>query len=201
MFREAIAVLNRAFLPLIAISNAMGQSHVVMNDAKVRVTAVVIPRETLYTLQSTTQRGSIWIALDDARLVTSAAGVAQERKLQAGDAESVRPDDDIQFRNENQSPAHFIIVNVKNASQELTLHVFTVSKALEDASDRNETLIVAVSPLQLRDIWNTADESQWRPSKPDVIRMSPGDVRWIRAGTHHFSNLQRMPAKFVFIEW
>ena len=90
---------------------------------------------------------------------------------------------------------------MKTAIQDLTLEALTVSNALEDASDRNDTLIVALAPVQLRDVWNIGDESQWRPSKPEVIRMGAGDVKWIRPGIHHFSNLQPTPARFVFIEW
>lgn len=198
---SAIAAAFRALLPAIALTCAMGQPYVVLEDSRARATTVEIPQSGTYTLQSNAAKGSVWVALEDARFVITDAGVSQNKTVSAGDTGKVPPGNSVQFQNEKQGPARLIIVDVKTSLQDLTVQAFSISGSLLDASDRNETLIIALAPLRLRDVWNTGNESRWRPSKPEIIRMGAGDVRWIRPGIHHFSNQLRTLAKFVFIEW
>src|ERR1022692_3343727 len=196
------AIMYSALLSPIAVGTAMAQQvRVLMEDTKARVTAVEVFKNTVYTVRPTTSYGAVWIALDDNATITRGHATATANRVRAGDAKTVEHGADVQFRNDNQSTARLIIVEVKEASQELTIGLFDVTTSLEDASDRNDTLLVAVSALQLRDTWNTGDESEWLPSKPNNIRMNPGDARWIRPGIHHLKNLGRRPAKFVLVEW
>jgi hypothetical protein len=76
-----------------------------------------------------------------------------------------------------------------------------LSSSIEDASDRNATLLVAISDCRFRDVRNLGDESEWTPSKPEIVAMSVGNVKWIRPGIHHFKNLGLATAKLVSIEW
>jgi hypothetical protein len=126
---------------------------------------------------------------------------SEARKIEAGATGRVPSGGVTQFRNNSGVPARLIIVDIKDARQKLDISTETMSRGLYDASDSNERLIIALAPLLLRDVWNTTDESEWQPSKPLIIRMSAGDVRWIRAGIHHFDNLGPAPARFVLIEW
>jgi hypothetical protein len=143
----------------------------------------------------------VWIALDDNASISRTNARVDTEKVRAGAANALPSGAEMQLLNESQSIARLIVVDVKAASQPLTIDSLSVPSSLEDASDRNETLLVAVSPLQIRHTWNLGDESRWVPSKPDVLRMSQGEVRWIRPGIHHFKNLLRRPADFVLLEW
>lgn len=122
-------------------------------------------------------------------------------KVRAGAASAIVSGAEVHLLNESQSIARLIVIDVKTACQPLTIHSHSVTSSLEDASDRNETLLVAISPLQIRDTCNLGDESRWVPGKPDILRMSQGEIRWIGPGIHHFKNLLRHPAHFVLLEW
>ena len=87
------------------------------------------------------------------------------------------------------------------AHQELTVGPFVLNNAIENASDRNATLLVAVTDARFSDTRNLGDESEWIPSKPNIIVMNYGSVRWIRPGIHHFKNFGPITARLVSIEW
>jgi hypothetical protein len=100
--------------------------------------------------------------------------------------------------------APLVLVTVKNADQNLTIEdtVLTPHQEVEDASDSNPTLVIAISPLQLRDVrdLNGEDES-WRSSNPRTIKLLTGQTIWLPPGMHRIRNMENSIAHFVTIEW
>ena len=147
------------------------------------------------------ESGAVWTVLDPALLATKKNGRQSSKQIKPGDAEVVGADEQLVFQGQSGQHLRLIIVKPKGQHQDLTVSPFLASGSLEDASDRNATLLVAVSSSRFRDTRNLGDESEWLPSKPNVIVMKPGTVRWIRSGIHHFKNIGPSPVKIVSIEW
>jgi hypothetical protein len=100
--------------------------------------------------------------------------------------------------------ALLVIVNVRRARQAQTFDQVELDpgKAMEDASSRNETLLVALSPIRLRDIMNHSDEGE-PPSygEPHSVALEAGKTAWLQPGMHQITNIGGSIAKFVTIEW
>jgi len=175
-------------------------AHVLLNDKKALVTQIEVSPGETYILTKD-QEGDVWTAIDPVVLVTKKGGSQTRKRVRAGEAAIVGSDEELQFHVESNSHARLVIVKPKMAHQELTVGPFVLNSTIEDASDRNATLLVAVSGSRFRDTRNLGDESEWIPSKPDIIMMNAGRVRWIRPGIHHFKNLGPVPARLVSIEW
>jgi hypothetical protein len=146
--------------------------------------------------------GSVWVAIDGATVVNRGTSGGLLRVF-AGDTGFVPGDRTATLSNEGSRPATLVIVAIKTAEQQPTVEAVFLKgeQELKDASERNETLLIAVSPQVLQDITNTGDESEWVPSKPVTLRLRPCAVTWIKGGTHHLKNLASAEARFVTIEW
>ncbi len=109
----------------------------------------------------------------------------------------------LDFRNTDQRSARLIVIDVKSAGQELTVQAYdlAVGQKLEEASETNDMLVIAISALKLRDVRDLGEEGNWKPSTPEVIAIASGGLRWVRAGTHEFTNLLPVQARFVTVEW
>jgi hypothetical protein len=57
------------------------------------------------------------------------------------------------------TPVPLVLINVVAETQSLTIESTTLARnqELEDASDRNATLLVAITSLRLRDVRNLTD--------------------------------------------
>ena len=176
------------------------QTHVLLEDGKVFVTQIDLSPGESYSI-SKDKSGVIWVALDPALLITKNDGLQGSKQIKPGDAEVVGVNEELVFQGQTGQDVRLILVKPKGPHQDLTVGPFLASGSLEDASDRNATLLVAVSACRFRDTRNIGDESEWKPGKPDIITMRPGSVRWIRSGIHHFKNLDPKAAKLISIEW
>jgi quercetin dioxygenase-like cupin family protein len=190
-------------LALLAISiPILAQSRVILDDRMVTVTALELPRSSEYKLESARPHGSVWIALTGGTLAYGADST--HRPIQAGDAAFLPAGRTVSLLSTAEKPMRLVVVTLKQRSQQdLTVQLTTLKPGgeLQDASDRNETLLVPISAVRLRDIRNLGDESEWKPSAPDVVGLTSGQVRWIRAGVHHIKNLASSPSVFVTVEW
>ncbi len=65
-------------------------------------------------------------------------------------------------------------------------------QSYERAAQRGETLLVALTPMQL------LDEAVGKPGR---IELDPGQVTWIKAGWHKFRNVGTAAARFVSFEF
>lgn len=193
-------LITMVLLSLASLCASSQQTHVLLNDEKALVTQIKVSPGETYSLTKD-QGGNVWVAIDPVVLVTNKGGMQTRRRVRAGEAAIVGSDEELEFRVESNSRARLVIVKPKIADQELTVGPFVLNSTIEDASDRNATLLVAVTDARFRDMRNLGDESEWIPSKPNIIVMNYGSVRWIRPGIHHFKNLGPMAASLVSIEW
>jgi hypothetical protein len=192
--------ITMVLLTLTSLYATSQQTHILLNDEKALVTQIEVSPGETYVLTKD-QRGDVWTAIDPVVLVTKKGGAQISRRVRAGEAAIVSSDEELKFHLESVSHSRLVIVKPKMAHQELTVGPFILSSSIEDASDRNATLLVAVSDCRFRDTRNLGDESEWIPSKPNIVTMSAGSVRWIRPGIHHFKNLGPIAAVLVSIEW
>ncbi len=185
-----------------AAACSCAESKIVLDDENVSVTVIDVTPAGEYKVEGARPHGSVWVALSDGALLLQGASSAV-RTVHAGEAEFVAGGTGVSFRSAANRPTRLIVVAVKRRSQELTVHTteLKAGRELHDASDRNDTLLIPVSTVRLLDVRNLGDESEWKPSGPEVIRMLPGQVGWVRAGIHHFKNLLASPCAFVTVEW
>ena len=183
-----------------AVPTSAQQTHVLLNDAKALVTQVELSAGQTYPVAED-QNGTVWTALDPIVLLEMKGGQQNQKRVNAGDAAIVHAGEHVGFRAERGLPARLVLVKPKTTQQDLTVEPFVLTGSLEDASDRNATLLIAISNSRFRDTRNLGDESEWKPGKPDTITMRSGSVRWIRSGIHHFKNLGPTAARLVSIEW
>lgn len=193
--------------------------HLVTNK-RADVFAVHLPAASQVTVPASTEHGLVWVAITKGAVGPS--GMNQE--VAEGAMGCVKGKDSVTLRAPGDTAATFVVVDVLDAFQPLTLSTYATQvenpadpeiclqsidealapgQILQQHSDQNDTLIVAIRPVKLRDVWNLSqDESEgWRPSKPVTIQLSSGAVQWTRTGIHQFRNLGTIPAHFVRIEW
>ena len=193
------AVLFGTLIPFAPFVSFAQPSHVLLNDAKVVITEVEVSPAEPYTLPQG-QNGLVWVALDRINFLAVRGDLRESRQIHAGGSGKGALGEELQFK-ASGSPAHLVIIHPKTPHQELTVGPFVLGRSIEDASDRNETLLVAITDCRFRDTRNLGDESSWLPSKPNVISMSAGSVKWTDPDIHHFENLSQTPARLVAIEW
>jgi hypothetical protein len=193
-------LLGLVLMQLAAVPASPQQTHVLLDDAKALVTEVELSAGQTYPVAED-QTGTVWIALDPVVLLETKGGQQNQRRVHSGDAATVHAGEHVEFRAQRGLPARLVLVRPKMTQQELTVEPFVLTGSLEDASDRNATLFIAISNSRFRDTRNLGDESEWKPGKPDTITMRSGSVRWIRSGIHHFKNLGPTAARLVSIEW
>jgi hypothetical protein len=148
------------------------ESKVVLDDETVSVADVTTAGE--YKVEGARLHGSLWVALDNAALLLNGAG-ATVRTVHAGEAELVAPGTEVFFRSLDNRPFRLIVIAVKRKLQDLTVQASELKAGgeLQDASDRNQTLLIALSSLRVRDVQNLASESEWKPGPPRVVQMLP----------------------------
>ena len=146
--------------------------------------------------------GGIWVALDHAVVITSHVNGEEVRsEIQPGAAKAVDPKMSLRFQSRTPSGASVIWVQANLPHQELTVSSFTIDKSLDDGSDRNATLLIALTDCRLDDVMNLGDESRWIPGRHTVLSLPRGSARWVRPGIHHLRRIGSVPARIVLIEW
>lgn len=200
-FRVRVALCG---LIAVALSDAKAgfaqalKARVILDDQKARVTVVEVPADEGYALEAG-KYGSVWVALGPFEIISTNGDVGASKRILAGDFGKISSGEKRWFRVEGRLAARLVLIDPKTLHQELTVGAFPLD--VQDGSDRNDTLLVAVSDCHFRDIRNLGDESEWKPGEPEIIAMKSGTVRWVRAGIHHFKNLGSRMAKAVSIEW
>ncbi len=193
---------SSAILCLLFATNVAGygNARVLLDDARARVTLIELGENARYQITGARKYGSVWISLDSGVLLDFDGNA---RITSAGEGHAIEAGQIVTFRAREAAGGRVIVVVPKLTCQPLTV----LSNALapggeqQDASSRNETLVVAVSSVELRDTRNAGDESVWISSAPRIIGLRSGQVTWLRAGIHHLKNLLGTPSEFVTIEW
>jgi hypothetical protein len=186
-------------LSLAALEAHSQQTHVLLNDERALVTRVELGEGETYVLTKD-QEGEVWAAIDPVALVATKGGTQTRKLVRAGAAAILGSGEELQFRGRSNRHARLVIVKPKMQQQPLTVDSFVLD-SLEDASDRNATLFVAISDCRFRDTRDLGDENKSILGKPQVVVMESGSVRWIRPGIHYFKTLGPKVAKVVSIEW
>lgn len=152
------------------------------------------------SFQPSSDQGFIVVALQDCTVMLN----EQKEILRTANFRRVRGKRILQLASSASTNASLVLITIKNTYQDLTIEdtVLTHRQELEDASDRNVSLLVAISPMQLRDVRDQNGEGEsWKSSNPTIIKLSAGQTVWLPPGMHRFRNLGDSTAHFVTIEW
>jgi hypothetical protein len=144
--------------------------------------------------------GVILLAIENCTVEVNGSPV----QLMAGERRFVHGKETVKVSSSSPQTASLLIVNVRRARQAQTFDRIELAsgKVMEDASTRNETLVVNLEPLRLRDIINRSDEDEPPSySQPRVIELGAGETAWLEPGMHHITNVGASTARFVTIEW
>jgi len=148
------------------------------------------------------QQRIILIALEDADILFDKVRLT----LRRGESRQVQGFEGAIVSAASGTAAYLLLVHVRSGHQPLTIQVNSLQKeeTLEDASQRNRTLVVALSPLCLlyqRNVAAEEDQVRWLPEKPRTIRMQEGQTRWLRAGIFRLKSCQTQAFQFITVEW
>jgi hypothetical protein len=146
-------------------------------------------------------KGFVVIALSDTAITINGA----QKKWRVGDYQNLAGEDHLDIENNDEHDSNVLLVKIGALQQSLTIETTQLKpkQMLEDASDRNITLIVALSPLTLRDVRNLEhDEGRpWRPALPRNLSLQYGKTAWLVHGMHRLTNQGHANARFLTIEW
>jgi hypothetical protein len=193
-------LLASALVHSLATGAFSQHSLVLLDDAKAVVTRTDVYSDKPCVLASS-QAGSVWAAVDPVIVVTRKDGGETRKEVRSGGYGIVGSGEVLEFRATAALPSRLVFVMPKMPHQELTVGDFSLNRSLEDASDRNATLLIALTDCRFSDTRNLGDESEWVPSKARVVVMRSGSVKWIGPGIHHFKNLGSTPTRLVSVEW
>ena len=164
-----------------------------------QVTDLVVHQGSQRVIHPLSAQGILLVALRDCNL--SAGGETLE--VRRGEIKQIPGSNRVLIASTSNDPCRFVLINIREASQPLTIgsvHL-QVAGEVHDASARNSTLLVALSPMQLEDQVNVGNEAEWTASRSRAIILLPGQSCWLKAGIHHIKNVRGQPARFIAVEW
>jgi hypothetical protein len=111
---------------------------------------------------------------------------------------------EIRVTNVGSSIAELAIVKMKTiGDQQLTIERTKLDREqiLEDASDRNLTLVLALDRVSLQDERSKGGEDEpWVKGDSHRIELDAGQTGWMSPGIHHVKNIGADSAEFLMIE-
>lgn len=128
----------------------------------------------------------------------------QSTTLKAGDYKKIPGTQSLELAQSGLTTVPFVLIKVVAATQSLTIEATTLARnqELEDASDRNATLLVAITSLRLHDVRNLADEGEhWKSGPQRTIELQQGQTVWLMQGMHRLRNSGNTATQFVTVEW
>jgi hypothetical protein len=128
----------------------------------------------------------------------------QQVALKEGDYKEFQVGGSLDLSPASSISPRLALVEVVGSSQALTVSSLNLvaHQEVEDASSRNQTLVIALDSLQISDEQNLAPEGEpWRSSKTRVIRLQRGETTWLIPGMHRVRNAASTVARFITIEW
>jgi hypothetical protein len=186
------------FATLFATRLDAGVSVSVKSLAK--VSSVTLNGETKLSFQPSSNEGFVVVAIQDCALLIN----GKSTTLRAGDYTRVPGKQSLELVQSGPITVPIVLVEIVSAQQPLTINATTLAPngVLEDASDRNSTLLVAIDPLLLRDVRDLAEEGEpWKSSPQRKIELQKGQTVWLKKGIHRVRNAGSSEARFVTIEW
>lgn len=161
---------------------------------------IILSTHTPQTFQPSSSNGFIVLSLTDTTLLINNHPFA----LQPGDTRVIPGKQALTLEDSYAQAAPIVLVRIDTATQSLTITKTNLAPSAqsEDASDRNDTLVIALSPLTLRDVRDLGEEDEpWKSAPPATLSLSPGQTSWLNPGMHRLTNLAQTKASFVTIEW
>jgi hypothetical protein len=165
-----------------------------------KVSLVQLNRETKLNFQATSDEGFVLVAIQNCVIQINGTST----NLKAGDYKTVSGERGVEISQSGLTTIPLVLVEVVYAHQPLTIGTTTLApnQEMEDASDRNSTLLVAIAPLQLRDVKDLADEREpWKAGPQRKIELQKGETAWLKRGMHRIGNAGNSAAQFITIEW
>jgi hypothetical protein len=74
-------------------------------------------------------------------------------------------------------------------------------QSFQAETNRDDSLLVTLTPAELEHQFNLGRESEWIPSKPQRQNLQLGEVVWMPEGKHRLTNIGHRKARFVTIEF
>jgi hypothetical protein len=149
--------------------------------------------------RSTSSDGFVLVTLQDCAILID----GESATLHAGDFRRMNGHT-IDLANVSSVPVDLVLIRIDKATQPLTIELGELNprQQLEDASDRNDTLIVALTPVTLRDVRDlSAEDENWKSAPATIIRVQAGQTAWLTPGMHRLRNLGTTKTRFITIEW
>ena len=165
-----------------------------------KISLVRLNSETKMNFQAASDDGFVLVAIQDCIIQINGTSIS----LKAGDYKTVSGKRSLEIAQSGQITIQLVLVEVVSARQPLTIEATTLApnQELEDASDRNSTLLVAIAPLRLRDVSDLAEEGvPWKAGPQRRIELQKGETAWLNKGMHRVRNAGNSVARFVTIEW
>jgi len=181
----------------VVFSLHVGASSVKSPNGLASASLVRISRAMRFKLD---HKGLLVIALEDCSVVIN----GHRDALKAGDYKEFRTGDSVELSPAASTNPQLVLVDVLEASQPLTILPgnLAVHQELEDASDRNQTLLIALDILQISYEQNLAVEGEpWKSSHTRTVRLHRGETAWLEKGMHRMRNTGNTAARFITIEW
>ena len=192
---------SASFLVLLCVFfGASGVSASQSYERLARVSVATLHGSEGLSIEPLSEIGVILLAVGECTIMVNGSPVA----LKSGERSFVHGRQTVNVNSSDTRPAFLLVVNVRTARQAQTFDRIELvpGKAMEDASTRNETLLVALTSLRLRDIIDKSDEGEpLNYGRPRSIELPAGKTAWLPPGMHHITNVGGSLAKFVTIEW
>jgi hypothetical protein len=165
-----------------------------------KVSLVQLNRETKLNFQATSDEGFVLVAIQACIIQINGTST----NLKAGDYRTISGKRSLEIAQSGPITIPLVLVEVVFARQPLTIEaaILAPNQELEDASERNATLLVAIAPLRLRDVRDLAGEGDpWKSGPQRKIELQKGETAWLKEGMYRIHNVGNSVARFITIEW
>ncbi len=153
-----IAVVFIALFLSALVPTGIQASTPVSEKDLAKVSLFEVNRDTKLDLQTTSNEGFVVIATQDCLVLINGTSTP----LKAGEYKRVSGKLNLELAQSGNISIPFFVVEILSARQPLTIEETTLApnQRLEDASDRNSTLLLAIVPLRLSDVRDLANEGE-----------------------------------------
>ncbi len=194
------AIVCIALSLTVLVSTRVQASAPISENDLAKVSLVQLNGETKVNLQRSFREEFVVVSIQDCIVQINGTRTA----LKAGDYKTLSGKQGLELAQSGSAAVPLVLVEVITARQPLTIQATTLvsNQELEDASDRNSTLLVAIEPLRLRDVSGLAEEGEpWKAGPQRKIELQKGETVWLKQGMHRVRNAGNSVARFVTIEW
>ena len=178
----------------------MPDTHLEANNNIAKVSLIELDAAAPTSFRASSDRGFVLVAIKDCSLLVD----GERTKLKAGEYKAIPGRRTLELGRSETPNCPLVLIEIIAASQALTIEKTALGghKEMEDASDRNSTLLIAISPLQIRDTRNLAEEDgPWKSGPQKSIELHEGQFTWLQRGVHRLRNSGNSTICFVTVEW